>query len=238
MLTVKINLMKKSIQIQVVSDVACPWCYIGKKRLEKAIAQTKDLFEVDVVYKPFQLDPSIPQEGKAWKTYFEDKFGSVDRIDAIFNRVEATGAAVGIDFKFRDIPQIPNTLPLHIILEQALAEGIQTQVANTLFTAYMEQPQDLTKLEVLQSIMLAYGWSAEKTEELIQNPEKKKAVKTQIAQAQKLGITGVPFFIINDQYGISGAQPEEVFIEAFKSIEGMLSTKEEGTACDVDGSNC
>lgn len=230
--------MKKLLQIQVVSDVACPWCYIGKKRLERAIAQTKDEVDVEVVYKPFQLDPSIPIEGKAWKAYFEDKFGSIDRIDAIFNRVEAAGASAGIKFNFKAIPQIPNTLPLHVILEQAFKEGIQNQVANTLFDAYMVQPQDLTRLEVLQELMKGYGWPAEKTTALLSDPEKKLAVKKQIEQAQELGISGVPFFIINNQYGISGAQPEEVFIKALKSIEGVTQVQEHGAACDLDGNNC
>lgn len=230
--------MRKKIKVDVVSDVACPWCYIGKRRLENAINQIGNEFDIEVSFQPFQLDPRIPKEGKDWNAYFEGKFGDVERIDEIFHRVESAGRSVGVDFKFKSIPRIPNTLGLHIILEQAKQEGIQAAVANVLFDAYMVHPLDLTNAQVLIDLMVPFGWDSEKTNQVLSNRESASAVEAKIKHFQQLGVSGVPFFIINDEYGISGAQPEEVLIQAFRSLQQESLTDAEGASCDIESGEC
>lgn len=230
--------MGKKIKVDVVSDVACPWCYIGKKRLENAIHQLGNEFDIEVTFQPFQLDPRIPKEGKDWNAYFEGKFGDVERIDEIFHRVESAGRSVGVDFKFKSIPRIPNTLGLHLILEQAKQEGIQAAVANVLFDAYMVHPLDLTNIQVLIDLMVPFGWDSAKTNQVLGNLESASAVEAKIRHFQQLGVSGVPFFIINDEYGISGAQPEDVLIKAFRSLQQEPVNEEEGASCDLESGEC
>lgn len=232
-----INLNKKTIKVDIVSDVVCPWCYVGKKRLEKAVNELSSEYNFDINFHPFQLDPTIPTEGLDSKTYFTKKFGSEDRMEEIFNHVESAGASVGIDFKFQEIPKAINTIALHCILERALSDGIQKEVKQALFEAYMVKPIDLTKLENIANIMTKFGWDLEKTKSTMEDEQLKYKVKQEIKQMQQLGISGVPFFIINDKYGISGAQPSEVFKQAFKSLKSEDFPITENQSCDIDG-NC
>lgn len=228
---------RKRIRVDVVSDVACPWCYIGKKRLESAIEQLKGEFDFEVTFQPFQLDPSLPKAGMDRKVYFERKFGGPERVEEIYNRVEAAGNAVGIDFQFREIPKAINTLPLHLLLKKAQEEGIQTSVANALFDAYMVHPVDLSNVEVLQDIMQQFGWTLAKTKAAMEDAHAAQAVRQEISHYQQLGVSGVPFFIINQKYGISGAQPSEVFEKAFRSLQPEDFPKDIVNACDING-NC
>ena len=229
--------LKKTIKIDVVSDVACPWCYIGKKRLEGAIEELNKDFNFEVTFLPFQLDPTIPAEGINGKEYFENKFGSADRVETLHQRVELAGEGVGVHFKFREIPVIPNTLLLHVILKAAKKENIQLPVANALFDAYMVHPKNMAEKNTLAEIMFEFGWATSKTLALLEDENLIKEVKAEIEHAKRLGVNGVPFFIINDKYGVSGAQPQEVFVQAFKSLKEEDFPLLQGESCDVDG-NC
>ncbi len=225
---------KQKIKVDVVSDVACPWCYIGKNRLENAVNELSDQFDFEIHFKPFQLDPTIPKEGTDRKTYFTNKFGSEDRVEEIFHRVETAGESVGIEFKFREIPKAINTLPLHVLLKVAETEGFQKELAKVLFEAYMVKPQDLSNPQTLVTIMKTFGWSEEKTLNNINNNSYILEVKNEIAHYQQLGVSGVPFFIINDKFGISGAQPSETFISAFKSLKTEDFPAQAPNACSVE----
>ena len=211
--------MKRKITIDIVSDIACPWCYIGKKRLESAINEADNEYDFEVNFKPFQLDPTIPKEGMDRKTYFANKFGSEERVEEIYQSVELAGKSVGIDFKFRQIQKAINTLPLHILLKIAEKEGFQKELANLFFEAYMVNPQDLSNTTTIVNILKTFGWTEDKTLELINNEALAYEIKTEIAHYQQLGVTGVPFFVVNNKFGISGAQPSESFISAFKSLK-------------------
>lgn len=230
--------MKQKITIDIVSDIACPWCYIGKNRLENAINKTENEFDFEVNFKPFQLDPNIPKNGMDRQTYFTNKFGSEERIEEIYQRVESAGESAGIAFKFRKIPKAINTLPLHVLLKAAEKEGFQKELAKAFFEAYMVKPQDLTNTENIVNILQTFGWTKNKTLELMNDEALAYEIKAEIAHYQQLGVSGVPFFVINNKYGISGAQPSESFISAFKSLkaEDFPSTSEE--ACAIDGTNC
>ncbi|MBC7388880.1 MAG: DsbA family oxidoreductase [Opitutaceae bacterium] len=233
--TLKLNPV---ISVDVVSDVACPWCYIGKKHLEAAIKQLQNEFEFKVEFKPFQLDPTIPKDGIDSKTYFLNKFGSEDRLEQIFNRVESTGASLGIRFNFNKIVKAINTLPLHAILKMAAKENIQQQVADKLFEAYMVEPQNLSDENVLILLMKDFGWDADKTLAVIHDKDLIKSIKEEIIGYQQMQITGVPYFIINNKYGVSGAQPSEMFVNAFRSLKPEDFPVNEDLSCSIDGNNC
>ena len=172
------------------------------------------------------------------QTYFTNKFGSEERIEEIYQRVESAGESAGIAFKFREIPKAINTLPLHVLLKAAEKEGFQKELAKAFFEAYMVKPQDLTNTENIVNILQTFGWTKNKTLELMNDEALAYEIKAEIAHYQQLGVSGVPFFVINNKYGISGAQPSESFISAFKSLkaEDFPSTSEE--ACAIDGTNC
>jgi predicted DsbA family dithiol-disulfide isomerase len=232
-----VNLLKPKISIAIVSDVVCPWCYVGKKRLELAMEQLQDEFDFEVSFKPFQLDASIPTSGIDQEAYFIKKFGSSDRMETIFDQVESVGQTLGIDFQFRAIPKAINTLSLHMVVTHAKSEGIQLAVKQALFEAYMVNPVDLTNETNIVVVMEKFGWSPQKTLDVLQNTTLKQQVLDEIAQMQQLGVNSVPFFIVNDKFGISGAQTPKTFVEAFKSLKPSDFETEQKNTCEI-GEDC
>ena len=224
------------IKIDIVSDVACPWCYVGKRRLEKALAQW-DGAPVEVEWHPYQLDPNMPVEGLNRDTYLGNKFGDIGRAQQMTDHLTNVGKEEGIDFDFGENWLAVNTLPLHQMLAVAGQEGFKSELKERFLKAYFVETLHLNDIKVLEAIGAEFGWDAEKVNNIIQNQELGKAIQQKIAQYQQRGVSGVPFFIINNQYGISGAQPSEVFLDAFKQITTLENTAE-GESCDVDGNNC
>ncbi|NAS30699.1 disulfide bond formation protein DsbA [Flavobacteriaceae bacterium R38] len=229
--------MKENIiKIDVISDVACPWCYIGKRRMEQAIQQWKGR-PVEVEWHPFQLDPTIPIQGFDRTTYMMNKFGDMERSQEMTDRITAVGLDEGIKFNFGDQWLAVNTLPLHQLLHIAGIEGFKDELKERFLKAYFDENLHLNKVEVLNDIMAEYGWSSEKTAEIIADDTIANQVKQEIAHYQKIGVSGVPFFIIDNQYGISGAQPPEVFLKAFASI-APLNQETTGDSCDLETGEC
>ena len=229
--------MKNKIRIDVVSDVVCPWCYIGKRRLEKGIEGTQYSDNVQVIYHPFQLDPSVPAEGIDFREYMKNRFGQ-DFISK-FQQVEDAGRYEGLDFDFEKLPKAINTLTLHRILTMAGQDGIQLEVKEALMKAYFIDTQDLTQENILIELMHIQGWSAEKTKEIIHSNVAMDAVKEDMNYYRQLGITGVPYFIFNQKYAVSGAQPAEVFAEIIEKVAKEMNIEPVmGEVCEVDGGNC
>ena len=236
--------MNKSntVRIDVVSDVVCPWCYIGKRRIEKAIEDTQSsdnvqVKNVEIVFHPFQLDPNIPKEGIDFQTYMKNRFGSnfVEK----FHQVEQVAQTEGLDFDFSNLPKAINTFTLHRILTVALQDGIQSEVKESLMKAYFVDRQDLTQETILIEIMKNCGWSAEKTLEIIHSDIATDEVKEEMNYYRQLGVTGVPFFIFNQKYAVSGAQPADVFAEIIEKVSKEMAVEMvAGEVCDVDGENC
>ncbi|MFT5582416.1 MAG: putative DsbA family dithiol-disulfide isomerase [Psychromonas sp.] len=217
-----------TIKIDVVSDVACPWCYVGKRRLEAALKQWKGA-PVEVTWHPYQLDPSMRVEGMDRDTYLTNKFGSIEHVQEMTDRLTEVGKTEGINFDFGDNWLAVNTLPLHQMLSVARKEGFGTEMKERFLAAYFEESQHLNKLEVLYDIATDFGWNSEKVDEIINDKSIAVAVKEEINLYQERGVKGVPFFVVNDKYGISGAQPVEVFLEAFESVSSDAGVS------DVDG---
>ena len=227
---------KESIKVDIVSDVACPWCYVGKRRLESALATWKGT-PVEVTWHPYQLDPNMAAEGLDRDTYLTNKFGDLERTQEMTNRLTEAGAEEGITFNFGDKWLAVNTLPLHQLLHVAGEEGFKDQLKERFLKAYFDENLHLNQPEVLASIMKEYDWDADKTAKIVADEGIAYAVKQEIAHYQQLGVTGVPFFIINDKYAISGAQPASVFLNAFAQVS-PLEIISDGDTCDSSSGNC
>ena len=230
----------KPIQIDIVSDVACPWCYIGKKHLEKAL-ESIDNQAFEITWHPYQLDPTIPKEGMNREEYFVNKFGSIDRIEQMFQRVEGVGTKAGIQFAFEKMPKAINTIPLHQLLHVAREEGTQNDLEEGLFKAYFTNGVDFSDHEQIVSFMEGFGWSREKTENVLADEQIAYWVAQEIKHFQGMGISGVPFFILNNKYGFSGAQPTDVFVEALQKVieeQKPVTVEATGETCEVGSDNC
>jgi predicted DsbA family dithiol-disulfide isomerase len=233
---------EKVIRIDVVSDVVCPWCYIGKRRLEKAIEDTQSsgnvqVKDIEIIYRSYQLDPSVPQAGMDFQTYMENRFGT--GFVSKFHQVEQAGKTEGLNFDFSSLPKAINTFMLHRILTIALQDGIQSEVKEAFMKAYFVDRQDLTHENILVELLEKYGWSAEKTLGIINSDVATDEVKEEMNYYRQLGITGVPFFIFNQKYAVSGAQPAEVFAEILEKVTKEMEVEMvAGEVCDVDGENC
>ena len=233
---------ERVIRIDVVSDVVCPWCYIGKRRLERGIEGTQlsgsvQVKNIEIIYRAYQLDPSVPKEGLNFQTYMENRFGA--NYVSKFHQVEQVAQTEDLDFDFSALPKAINTLTLHRILTIALQNGIQAEVKEAFMKAYFVDKQDLTQENVLVELLGKYGWSAEKTISIINSDVAMDKVKEEINYYRQLGVTGVPYFIFNQKYAISGAQPAEVFMEILEKVSKEMEIEMvEGEVCDVDGENC
>jgi predicted DsbA family dithiol-disulfide isomerase len=209
----------KEITIDVVSDAVCPWCFVGQKRLDKAVASLPDI-DVAIRWRPFQLDPTIPPEGKDRKEYMRAKFGDGDRLQQIHARLEETGAAEGIAFDFDAIKVSPNTLDAHRLIRWAASDGdaIQGKVARRLFQLYFEEGQNIGDRQVLIEAARESGMDEAVARTLLATDADKEEVRTEIATASRMGITGVPCFLIEGRYAVMGAQETAALADAIRKV--------------------
>jgi predicted DsbA family dithiol-disulfide isomerase len=228
---------KPKIKIDIASDVVCPWCYIGKRRIEKAMTELSDQFEFDVSYLPFELNPQTPKEGFNQKEYLTKKFGSEEKYNQITSHVASVAAEEGLKFDFSKQKVSPNTRDAHRILLFAKQEGKQLAAKEAFMKAYFEDGVDLTKKENLLAISEQVGLKTQRIAALLDSDEGLAEVIMSEQANHQRGISGVPYYIINNQYGISGAQSSEVFVQALTQI-GNQPVTTEGEACAVDGSDC
>lgn len=228
--------MKEEIKIDIVSDVACPWCYVGKRRLEAALDQWKGA-PVKVEWHPFQLDPNVPEAGLDRNTYLSSKFGDLDKIKGMTDHLTNVGQEVGINFNFGPNWLAVNTLQLHQLLHVAGQEGFKDALKERFLKAYFEETLHLNDVTVLAQILAEFDWNAEKVNQIISNDDIAYAVKGEIAHYQQMGVSGVPYFIINNKYGISGAQSSEVFLEVLESVSAPKPVNE-GDTCDPVTGEC
>ncbi len=220
-----------SISVDVVSDVVCPWCFIGQKRLDKAIGTVEGV-DVHVSWRPFQLDPTIPAQGKDRREYMLAKFGSEERIRDIHARIEPLGAAEGIAFDFDAIKVAPNTLDAHRVIRWAgpAGEAVQTRLVRRLFQLDFEEGANLGDAAVLIKAAREAGMDASVVETMLATDADKEAVRTEIATASRMGITGVPCFLIEGKYAVMGAQDAETLADAIRQIATAKAGGEVETA--------
>ncbi len=203
------------LQVDVVSDVMCPWCFIGKRRLESALAMVPDL-AVDIRWRPFQLDNTLPREGKDRRQYLREKFGGEDRAREIYQQVKDAGFEEGIAFAFDLIEKSPNTLDAHRLIRWAGGQDLQDAMVERLFELYFLEGADLTDIDTLVEAAEAVGMDGALTRELLEDGSDREAVEEEIALAQRIGVTGVPCFIIDNKYAVMGAQDAGNLASAFR----------------------
>ena len=204
----------KQLEIEVVSDVICPWCYIGKRRLEKALVLLDGELSAEIRWLPFQLNPGMPREGMPRAEYRKAKFGSVERGRQLDARVAAEGKGEGIEFAFDRIDRTPNTVAAHALVGLAQEQGLGAAVVDALFRAYFEQARDVGDAAVLADIAAGCGvpgWPRRESE---------KEVAALEESLRGLGISAVPTFIFGRKLGVSGAQPPDALVAAMREAAG------------------
>jgi predicted DsbA family dithiol-disulfide isomerase len=201
------------LTIDVVSDVVCPWCFLGKRRLEAAIRDSGE-GPIAVRWRPYQLDPSIPAGGMDRRAYLKGKFKDDSRLQTIHNHLTELGAEVGANYAFDKIERAPNTLDAHRLIRWAEVGDQQNAVVERLFQLYFEQGRDIGDRTLLVEIARECGMDADLVARRLAAGEDIEAVEAEIAQAQAMGVTGVPFFIFASRLGVPGAQAVEVLAKA------------------------
>ncbi len=209
-----------TLGIEIVSDVVCPWCFIGKRHLEAALAlfrqESPQSPQPEIRWLPFQLNPDLPRNGVPRKDYLEQKFGGPARAKEIYSRVTQAGKGAGIDFDFDRIQVQPNTLDAHRLIHSAGTLGKQDRVVETLFQAYFLEGADLTQPKTLSALAERAEIDPTAIGTYLVGDEDRSLVENLDHQARQMGITGVPFFIFNRKYALSGAQPPEVILQALR----------------------
>jgi predicted DsbA family dithiol-disulfide isomerase len=211
------------IYVDIVSDTICPWCYIGKRRFERALALSARN-DVAVAWRPFQLNPDMPAEGMTRDDYVRAKFGGGDRPRQIYQAIAESGREAGIEFQFSLIKRTPNTVLSHRLIHWAGKNGQQDEIVAELFRAYFERGLDIGDLDVLVESAARAGIDGDTARRYLGTDEGRQEVVASDVYARRLGINGVPCFIVNRKYAVSGAQPPSAFVEVFNLAERDAAT--------------
>jgi predicted DsbA family dithiol-disulfide isomerase len=209
-----------TLAVDVISDVICPWCYIGKRRLEKAIGAVGGQHECRVCWHPFQLNPLMPKDGISRREYRVRKFGSWERSSELDAHVAAAGAAEGIRFAFDRIERTPNTIDAHRLIWLADQEGVQDAVVEALFRAYFTEGRDISNRERLIDVVAEAGLDRHWAESVLNSDEGMDALKAADERVRRFRVDSVPFFVVNDAITLSGAQVPDAFVAAFNQALG------------------
>ncbi|MBO6558980.1 MAG: DsbA family oxidoreductase [Nisaea sp.] len=201
-------------QIDIFSDVICPWCFIGKRRLERAL-KLRPVPDLTIQWRAFQLNPDMPVEGMSRQAYLENKFGGPERASQIYDNIRRMGDGEGIDFRFDLIQRTPNTVLAHRTINLATAMGTSDALVENLFNAYFIEGVDIGDLDNLVTLAEASGMDAEETRTWLEGKGGATEVMAETRFAYENGINGVPCFIFNRQYAVSGAQEPEAFFPLF-----------------------
>ncbi len=212
--------------IDVISDVVCPWCYIGKKRLDAALSVRPAITPL-IRWRPYQLDPSIPPEGIDRQDYLLRKFGDPQQIVAMHQRIAAQGKDEGIDFNFVGIERAPNTFDAHRLIRWASEVGLGDEIVERLFDAYFVQGRDISDSNVLRDLADQAGMRSDGIVSLLASPQSREEVTIEILQAQQMGIQGVPCFIFASKVAVQGAHPVETLVQALDETLQALHQEED-----------
>lgn len=211
------------IYVDIVSDTICPWCYIGKRRFERAL-DLSGRNDIALSWRPFQLNPDMPPEGMTRDDYVRAKFGGGDRPRQIYQAIAESGREAGIEFQFSRIRRTPNTVLSHRLIFWSAGQERQDEVVASLFKGYFEDGLDIGDLEVLVECAARAGLDREAARNFLQSDEGRQEVVASDVYARRLGINGVPCFIVNRKYAVSGAQPPSAFVEVFNLAERDAAT--------------
>lgn len=214
----------RTVPLELYADLVCPWCWIGDRRLMTALARVREAHpevHFDLMWRPFQLDPTIPPEGHDWAAFVEQKFGGPLRAQPMFDRVSEAGAGDGITFDFARVARSPNTVRAHALVVHAQQGGLDPwPLVERLFAAHFTHGEDIGDVEVLVRHAAASGLAEADVRAMLDTGRYDVDVQQSQREAARLGISGVPFLVLDGRYGVSGAQPTEVFVQALERIVG------------------
>ena len=199
------------MKIEFIFDTVCPWCYVGKRRFERALAQRPGT-RSEIVWRPFLLNPDIPPEGIDRRAYLDRKFGGPARVNRIHAAVAAAGAAEGIDFAFDRITRAPNTLNSHRLIRFAASFGRQPETVEALYRAYFIDGQDIGLIPVLVNLGEKLGMPGDVLESYLRSDADVSAVLNDNARAHRQGVNGVPCLILDGAYALAGAQEPDILL--------------------------
>ncbi|HET8904734.1 MAG TPA: DsbA family oxidoreductase [Saccharospirillum sp.] len=209
----------KNLTIDVVSDVACPWCVIGYKNLEQALESLDGEIEADLAWHAFELRPDAPAEGENWREHIMAKYGmSYEQSEENRMRITDAGEQVGFTFNFTDDMRTQNTFNCHRLLHWAKDSGQQTALKLALFEAYFTERTNVNDPDVLLQAVEKAGLDRDSAAAVLASDQFEQAVRSEEGHYQQMGVSSVPTFIVNGKYAITGGQPAEVFVQALRQI--------------------
>lgn len=217
------------MQIDIYSDIVCPWCFVGKRRLERALNEFKDVMTVKVTWRPFQLNPTMPSDGMDRTAYLKAKFGSLEAFGRMEEQLLAAGADEQIPFAFEKIQRTPNTFVAHRLVWYAEQLGRQDSAVESLFRGYFTEGADIGSMSVLGQLAGRAGLDVAAVESFLHSEDGTAEVKAEEAVGRRLGIRGVPYFVLNGSSAISGAQPPDIFISAIQQARATVGTQNGGS---------
>jgi len=212
----------KPLQIDIVSDVVCPWCYIGKKRIEDALALASDV-PVHVNWRPFFLNPWVPREGISRDEYLTAKFGSPEAYKGIAGRVVQAAAEEGLEYNSDRVKRQPNTIDCHRLIHWAEADGKAAQMKQRLMELYFRDGGDLTSTDVLVQAAADIGMDADSVRKRLATDEDVELISGHAQEASEKGISGVPTFVFAGKYAVSGAQPADQLARAIRQVSAEIN---------------
>jgi len=205
------------IKLDILSDPICPWCYIGKANLDRAL-ETAASHPFEIEWHPFQLNPEMPEAGMDRRDYLETKFGGKKNAVEVYARIAEAAEAAGLEIDFAAIKRTPNTLNAHRLIHWAGLEGRQTPVVSALFRAYFKEGRDIGDLDVLADIADGAGLDAAMVRKLLHSDADAEDIRARDAWAREKGVTGVPTFIVAQKHAVPGAQPPELWAQVIGEL--------------------
>lgn len=214
------------VKLEIISDPICPWCYIGKACLDKALIE-RPKHPFSITWQPFQLNPEMPSDGMDRRAYLEGKFGGQAGAVRAYAPIAERAEAEGLSINFEGIKRTPNTMDAHRLIHWAGIEDRQMAVAMNLFRAYFEEGRDISDHEVLGDIADSAGMDAAVVQKLLSSDADVEDIKGRDAAFRQMGVTGVPCFIVAGQHAVPGCQPAEMWIKVIDEITSQLDASDE-----------
>ena len=214
------------VEVDIVSDIVCPWCWLGSRYFLKAAAQSGHA--VALTWRPYMLDPEVPEDGVPYRDYMKAKFGGgeTNRFKTMREHLEQAAPEAGINFRFGDISMRPNTLNAHRLMRWAGGQGLDSLAAEVLFKAFFDDLEDVGDKKVLARIAGEIGLDQELVRELLDGDDDKNAVREEIMFFRNLGVSGVPCFIYQGRFAVRGAQPPEAHLKAIEEAAALVPVQD------------
>ena len=219
-----------TLRVDVIADLVCPWCYIGKRRLDRALGAVYG--PAAVTWYPYQLNPDMPEDGMSLDDYLNSRFGNPSAIEPALEELRKAGKVEGINFDFSRIRRVPNTLPAHKLMYLAQSKGADPNaLAETLMSRFFEQGRDISDPEVLVSAGQLHGLSPSDVRQVLDDDAATQIVLSQEKQMRGSGVAGVPAFLVNQQLFVSGAHDTDVLVSMFdRAMFGETDLDDDQTA--------